>query len=259
MNEIKCEVARDLMPLVADDVASEASRTLVNEHMESCENCKAYYAGMTAQLEKDTSQPEDSNFIRFCRRMEKRFKMKRVLIFLIIIAILLGVLSGGLFYFETRNYNIPMEMEEARAQLYVEKDGDVACRIVMEDDKNWYGMVWAEMMDGIYYLTPMKPTYPFMNRGYGEGIHEESGFDLIWKNGLLYYRVHEWDMMFNEETGEHDEIVTERLIPLEYVRWGHPDEYTTLYEKGDILPTDQELHGMLEEKPNTAPTATQAP
>ena len=49
---MKCEVVRDLIPLVIDDVASEESRNLVGEHLETCEACRAYRDGMAAQLEK---------------------------------------------------------------------------------------------------------------------------------------------------------------------------------------------------------------
>ena len=240
MNEIKCGVVRDLMPLVADEVASEESRELVQMHMETCETCKAYYEGMTSRVFAETAQPEETAFIRFCRRMEKRFKMKRVLIILIAAAVLLGGLGGAMFFFETRNYSVAMEQEDAKAQLYLESNGDVACRIEMAEGKNWYGMLHMEMRDGRYYLTPYRPTYTFMNSGYGGEAHEFS-LDLVWQDDQLHYRVDEWDMFFNEETGAHEEHRNERLIPIEYVRWGQPDEYTTIYEKGDILPTYDEL------------------
>lgn len=45
MNEISCEVCRDLIPLVRDGVASEDSRQAVLRHLETCEECKALYDG----------------------------------------------------------------------------------------------------------------------------------------------------------------------------------------------------------------------
>lgn len=38
--KIKCEVIRDLLPLYAEDLASEGSRIMVKEHLETCESCK---------------------------------------------------------------------------------------------------------------------------------------------------------------------------------------------------------------------------
>ena len=75
---MKCEVVRDLIPLVIDDVASEESRNLVGEHLETCEACRAYRDGMAAQLEKPAPVEDDTSFIRFCRRLQKNFRWRRL-------------------------------------------------------------------------------------------------------------------------------------------------------------------------------------
>lgn len=43
MNNITCDMCRDLMPLVKDGIASEDSRLAVEEHIKTCENCKKLY------------------------------------------------------------------------------------------------------------------------------------------------------------------------------------------------------------------------
>lgn len=43
MNKISCDICRDLMPLVKDEVASEDSKQAVYEHIKSCEECKNIY------------------------------------------------------------------------------------------------------------------------------------------------------------------------------------------------------------------------
>jgi len=69
MGKIKCEVVRDLMPLVIDDVASEESKQLVHAHMADCEGCKGYYAGMTVGISRNTTVPDsDKTFIRLGKR-----------------------------------------------------------------------------------------------------------------------------------------------------------------------------------------------
>ena len=37
-----CEVVRDLMPLVLDDVASDGSKHMVSAHVQTCAECAAY-------------------------------------------------------------------------------------------------------------------------------------------------------------------------------------------------------------------------
>ena len=38
--DISCDIIRDLLPLYAEDMASNASRELVEEHLEGCNPCK---------------------------------------------------------------------------------------------------------------------------------------------------------------------------------------------------------------------------
>lgn len=48
MNKLTCDICKDLMPLVKDGIASEDSYHAVEEHVTSCENCKALYGDMLA-------------------------------------------------------------------------------------------------------------------------------------------------------------------------------------------------------------------
>ncbi len=50
MNEMKCGVIRDLLPLYHDGVCSEESRALVEEHLEGCEACREELSGMDAPM-----------------------------------------------------------------------------------------------------------------------------------------------------------------------------------------------------------------
>ena len=38
--DISCDVIRDLLPLYAEDLASEDSRKLVEEHLRACDDCR---------------------------------------------------------------------------------------------------------------------------------------------------------------------------------------------------------------------------
>lgn len=43
MSRIPCNVNKDLLPLYVDDVCSEESKSLVEEHLAGCEECQEYY------------------------------------------------------------------------------------------------------------------------------------------------------------------------------------------------------------------------
>lgn len=51
MTGINCEVIEDLLPLYVEEMVSESSRRLVEEHMESCESCKKKAQSMKAAVE----------------------------------------------------------------------------------------------------------------------------------------------------------------------------------------------------------------
>lgn len=52
--DIKCEIVKDLIMMYVDDVCSEESRQAVEEHMESCPECREYYEVLKKPLEVNT-------------------------------------------------------------------------------------------------------------------------------------------------------------------------------------------------------------
>lgn len=46
MSRISCNVNQDLLPLYVDDVCSEESKDLVEEHLSECEECQNYYEAL---------------------------------------------------------------------------------------------------------------------------------------------------------------------------------------------------------------------
>lgn len=92
MNKISCDVCLDLMPLVKDNVASQASKILVEEHIKQCEECKELYISFV----NEEIIMDDTNVI-------KKIK-KQIFIFtlvIIIIASMVGLALSetmGMFY-----------------------------------------------------------------------------------------------------------------------------------------------------------------
>ena len=92
MNEISCDVCLDLIPLVKDNVASQASKTFVEEHIEKCEECRVLYNS----FENEEIVMDDKNVI-------KKIK-KQIFVFgliIIVVASMLGLALSetmGMFY-----------------------------------------------------------------------------------------------------------------------------------------------------------------
>ena len=58
MNDVKCTIIQDLLPLYVDKVCSSDSAELVKNHLQSCHGCKKIYDEMTADLEGELPSPE---------------------------------------------------------------------------------------------------------------------------------------------------------------------------------------------------------
>ena len=58
MTRISCEVARDLLPLYCDDVCSQESRILIEEHLK---NCSDYFSAAAFRV-FSTPAPSANSF-----------------------------------------------------------------------------------------------------------------------------------------------------------------------------------------------------
>lgn len=50
MSRISCDIIQDLLPLYYDDICSEASRELMEEHLAGCADCRASLVQVKSNL-----------------------------------------------------------------------------------------------------------------------------------------------------------------------------------------------------------------
>ena len=84
----KCEIIRDLLPLVQDGVASEASCRLVREHLETCEECRSAYSLDPVKM------PDETLDRRLIASVRKAFFLMGIVLLLI------GALVGEIINLE---------------------------------------------------------------------------------------------------------------------------------------------------------------
>jgi hypothetical protein len=106
----KCELMRDLMPLVKDGISSEPSAEAVNEHIEECEECRKYYLDISENT-VTYPQKEEENFneIKEVAKYGERIKKHRrkviiivtsvIGVFLLFYTIIIKLIIGGVFTF----------------------------------------------------------------------------------------------------------------------------------------------------------------
>ena len=131
-----CNVAKDLMPLVIDGVASEESRKLVVDHVWKCERCAEVYKDMQAEMQPD--KPDESDYLdaaaRKLRRKQKN--RKRILIAVTCMVTVILVLVGlwGYDYANNRS-TFPVALDEYDAYLTRMRNGEVLLNIDLQDDR----------------------------------------------------------------------------------------------------------------------------
>lgn len=122
-----CEVVRDLMPLVLDDVASDGSKHMVSAHVQTCAECAAYMNQLKADLPAGQKGAVDSRaaFDAAAQTLRKQ-KRRRTLRNILLGALIVCILGLANLYDER---NAPDSDERIRDSA-VQAGGRQTCRFV---------------------------------------------------------------------------------------------------------------------------------
>lgn len=135
MSKIPCDVIKDLLPLYEDNVCSENSKDMVEDHLAECESCREYYERMTEKLPaviEETaviSQAEES----FLTHVKRTLTYHNVLLAGILI---LAILAASFLYENVPSFDIAfsgipfldkhLKTEEVHVtELYQLKNGSI--------------------------------------------------------------------------------------------------------------------------------------
>lgn len=98
--KLGCDVIKDLLPLYVDHICSEESRALIDEHLQSCTDCREELLRFSShQVESQLQEDAGQELKQFSTSFKKRKKkVKIALIALSCVAALSLVLFGGLYW-----------------------------------------------------------------------------------------------------------------------------------------------------------------
>lgn len=102
MSKIACDVVKDIMPLCIDDVCSENSKQLVNEHIIECDKCKKLWDSYSnASITNEIKDDNDIMFQELTSQIKKKNRRKTIytliggaFICIFILAIIMFTLLG---------------------------------------------------------------------------------------------------------------------------------------------------------------------
>ena len=158
-----CGIVKDLLPLVAEDMASEESTAFVKEHIERCADCKAALDAMQAPVEAEPAAP-----LKTVRKAVKR----RGWLIAGLIACLVAALIFGVFARLTKPIVIH-SAEEAFTDVAVEAP---AIPIVAAED----GTIPRELNEQLYIIV--QPGSDSSESGQADPYQDIQLFVLYQKN-----------------------------------------------------------------------------
>lgn len=125
MNNINCNIIRDILPLYIDDVVSEDTKGLVETHLDTCPDCQRALDTMRAPM----VIPPQTDEAKAMRQFKKRWGLKKVLqgVIAVLLVIALGV---GAFFF-VYGYGFPAKAADIELrtgfQCMSDSHVDVSC------------------------------------------------------------------------------------------------------------------------------------
>ena len=91
--EIKCTIIQDVLPLYIDEVVSEDTKEMVDDHLQHCVTCQKEYESM----EQDLYIPVE-NKVSLFKNISKKWRKKKVIISLVSILVTAIILMGAFSY-----------------------------------------------------------------------------------------------------------------------------------------------------------------
>ena len=203
--KISCDVISDLLPLYVDEVLSNDSKTLVDEHIEECENCseelKKLYVDET--YINTVNNNENKSIYESLNRIRKRISLKIQLTILISVIFTAIVAVGAWDYYD--NHRIYMPYKEAKIKWV--KDS-------MQTTEKYRDVDRVISSDGKTLILVLNRTHRTNN----DSIYSDQ---VIWKGP-------------NREYSYEDEKGEEKLADIEEVYYMSSDAWER-YKEREVL------------------------
>lgn len=196
---MNCDIIRDLLPLYADDVCSQASKEIVESHLETCAGCREELRGM--RCGEPAVLAEEVGLARAAGKAWKKNKLRSVI---------LGVLAAAALFGAAYGLTVPNILPVDEKYLRVDEvsqyeDGDIRVELTVTDGKK-HNFIRYRTVDDAFYITPMQPI-----------INTDEDPDWVERKNTTYHCIGE-------------KAAANAL----YVGWG--DDAILVWERGTPLP-----------------------
>jgi len=137
----KCDMIRDMLPLVAEEMASEETRKFVREHVAVCSECRA----ALLQMQKEAGRTGDAPTMPL-KAVRREMRLRRLLIAALSIILALCALTP-LVSLMTRQIWRPFDKDMVYVSATERGGRKVVNSVLLKDVQN-AGRYWVENLDG---------------------------------------------------------------------------------------------------------------
>lgn len=235
MGKISCEIIKDLLPLYHDEVCSQDSVAMVEEHLAVCNNCQLELIKIKSTIslpnEIVVKNHSDGNAIKGISVSWSHSKVKAFVKGLIVATLLSITVFGG--YVGLFKWNLMKVSADVVKITDVSRlsDGSIAYHIKLTDGYNLNRIKYEMDENGIFYLTPTRPIVRSKAK-VDVGLH-----NMYFTFGKIENNVY------------HDKYGSETKIKALYFRTADND--ILIWKEGMDLPTaNAQVEAMFTEKTN---------
>ena len=205
-----CQITKDLLPLVVDEIASDDTRTYVEDHLSSCPNCQKYHKLLrenTADIGRAVVEKEEQLFEKAAvaiRRKRAKRTAGKIILGILIAFVLLFVFYG------------------LKSELY---DNQTAVRM----NKNDYDIRLSRLSDG-RVVASVKLLGGHTIGGMSTYTSEET-------NGMLILHLELWTSLIphgDENVNSYQHLMTLDLNDCDAVSIGNGEK--TIWQRGEEIP-----------------------
>lgn len=213
-----CEIIKDLIPLYCDDMCSETSKKLVEEHTSECDNCFNELKKMkTDSVKAFVNSNEEKANKKVIKRVKKKIILKRIIAVLVAVVI---TVAAGLFAVSELIEQRPVEYYDGIAEVYENYDGNPVVKMYV---------------DGYANACCRRGT--IIENGEEKNIICMYAFSSIWKKidneGEIFEEA--WDLTYNSIWEREDCDAVYYYIWDEPMFNEDPDFVNKLKENGHLL------------------------
>lgn len=162
---LECEMVRDLLPNYIEELTSEKTNKVIEEHLENCKDCRKVYQSMKVDLNiKENEDIRNKTKVKIFRKINKRIKILETIIITIIV-IYLGIYTKNLIILnkmvdlsESNNFNnyyqksiITNEKYSCRSEYYQNNDNFLNISIRTNSDNTIDKIVKGKFKGEYFY------------------------------------------------------------------------------------------------------------